>query len=130
MDVPQEGRVLVLSTQHKQDLLEQDVNLFKSFTNLGNGLIGKLYNFDIYVSTQTPTYNGTTGAKNAWGAAAASTDVYASFYFLETEVMRAKGTMDMFSRLRDPEARGDIVGFQQRFLAMPIRNKYIGAVIG
>jgi hypothetical protein len=130
LDAPQEGRVLVLSTIHKQDLLNQDVNLFKSFTNLGNGMIGKLYNFDIYVSTQTPTYNSTTSAKNAYGAAAAGTDINSSFFFLETEVMRAKGTMDMFSRLRDPEARGDIVGFQQRFLALPIRNKYIGATIG
>lgn len=129
LDVPQEGRVLVLSSQHKQDLLKEDVNLFKGFTDYKTGMIGQLYGFDIYVSTQCPTYNGTTAAKNAFGAAAAGTDVNSSFFFLDTEVMRATGTMDMLSRLRDPEARGDIVGFQQRFVALSIRGKYNGAVI-
>lgn len=129
LDLPQDGRVLVLSALHKADLLTEDVNLFKGFTDFKKGMIGQLYGFDIYVSTQCPTYNNTTYAKNAYTAAAAGTDVISSFFFLDTEVMKAKGTMDMFSRLRDPEARGDIVGFQQRFVALSIRGKYLGAVV-
>ena len=128
-DWPQTGRVMVLHPTHLQDLLNQDVNLFKGFTNFASGMVGQLYGFDIYVSTQTPTYNGTTFAKKAYGAMAAGTDAIASFFFLETEVMRAQGTMDMFSRLRDPEARGDIVGFQQRFVALSIRNVGQGAIV-
>ncbi|PLW89989.1 hypothetical protein [Mucilaginibacter sp.] len=129
LNLPQEGRVLVLNSKHKADLLKEDINIFKGFVNVGTGMIGQLYGFDIYVSTQTATYNGTTGVKKAYGAAAAGTDVKSSFFFLDTEVMRATGTMDMFSRLKDPEARGDIIGFQQRFVALSLRNKNIGAVI-
>lgn len=129
LNLPADGRVLVLNPQHQADLLTQDINLFKAFTNFASGMIGQLYGFDIYVSTQTPTYNGTTLAKKAFGASSAGTDAIASFFFMATEVMRAKGTMDMFSRLRDPEARGDIIGFQQRFVALSIRNKFYGAIV-
>jgi hypothetical protein len=129
VDAPLDGRVFVLHPTHQADLLNQDVNLFKGFTDYKSGMIGQLYGFDIYTSTQCPTYNGTNNTKNAYGAAAANTDVISSFFFLDTEVMRAKGTMDMFSRLRDPEARGDIVGFQQRFVALSIRNKWSGAIL-
>ena len=42
--------------------------------------------------------------------------------------MRAMGTVDMFAKEKDPEIRGDIIGFQMRALALPIRNKAIGAI--
>jgi hypothetical protein len=129
IDAPTDNRILVLCTQHKQDLLNEDVNLFKGFTDYKTGMIGQLYGFDIYVSTQTPKYNNTNNTKNTYGAAPAGTDAVASFFFQADEVMRACGTMDMFSRLRDPEARGDIVGFQQRFIALSIRGKLSGAVV-
>jgi len=130
MEIPQEGRVLVLDTTHKASLLKQDLKLYKALTNQAKGEMLMQYgSFDIYVSTQTPRFNGTTKAKKAFGAAAAGTDVRSSFAFVDSEVMRAVGTMDMFSRLRDPEARGDIIGFQQRFVALSIRGKYIGAII-
>ena len=129
LDIPAGNRVLVLCTQHKQDLLAQDVNLFKGFTDFKNGMVGQLYGFDIYTTSQCPTYNGTTLQKNAYGAATAGTDAVCSFFFVADEVMHARGTMDMFSRLRDPEAKGDIVNFQQRFVALSIRNKYLGAIV-
>jgi hypothetical protein len=129
VDAPTDGRVLVLSPTHKQDLLNEDVNLFKGFTDYKSGQIGQLYGFDIFVSSQTPTYNNTNNTKNAFGAAPAGTDAVSSFFFVDTEVMRAQGTMDMFSRLRDPEARGDIIGFQQRFVALSIRGKLQGAIV-
>jgi hypothetical protein len=34
----------------------------------------------------------------------------------------------MFVRYKDPEQRGDIVGFQMRFAALSIRGKYSGAI--
>ena len=52
----------------------------------------------------------------------------ASIAWIRTEVMRATGTVDVFHREKDPEARGDILGYQQRFSALPLRNKYIGAI--
>ena len=36
----------------------------------------------------------------------------------------------MYARENDPEERGTIVGFDKRFIALPIRNKGIGAIVG
>lgn len=35
----------------------------------------------------------------------------------------------MYIRMDDPEERGTIVGFDKRFIAVPIRNKGIGAIV-
>jgi hypothetical protein len=128
INAPEEGRILVLSPKHRQDLLNEDKVLFKMFADLKAGQVLPLFGFDVYWSQLTPIYNHTTGVKAAFGAAAAGTDAVSSIAYLESEVMRADGTLDMFQRLKDPEQRGDIVGFQKRFLAMPIRNKYFAAI--
>lgn len=128
LKVPQAGRVLVLCPEHQEDLINADAQLFKAFANQRTGDILQLFGFDIYVSTLTATYNSTTGAKENFGAAAASTDSPSSLFYHENEVMRADGDTEMFARLRDPEQDGDIVGFGKRFISMPIRGKYQGSI--
>ena len=44
--------------------------------------------------------------------------------------MKADGEVFMYARENDPEERGTIVGFDKRFIALPIRNKGIGANVG
>ena len=43
--------------------------------------------------------------------------------------MKADGQVHMYARLDDPEERGAIVGFDKRFIALPIRNKGVGAIV-
>lgn len=128
LDVPAEGRIIVLSPVHKAKIKKENKVLFNEV--FGSKGSNDLYGFLPFVTTVTPRYNNVTNAKVAFGAAAAGTDIPSSLFYSEYEVMRANGEYDMFSRLKDPEARGDIVGFQKRFIALPIRNKYIGAIIG
>jgi hypothetical protein len=130
LKVPQNGRILVLHPTHQGDLLKADSALQKAFANLKTGEIYTLFGFAIYVSTLTAVYNKNTGAKVAYGAAAApSTDSVSSLFYHEAEVMRADGDVKMFARLNDPEADGDIIGFSKRFIGLPIRNKYQGSII-
>jgi hypothetical protein len=35
----------------------------------------------------------------------------------------------MYERVNDPELRGTVIGFDKRFIALPIRNKGIGAIV-
>jgi hypothetical protein len=128
LEVPMDGRILVLSPLHKSMLKKEDKDLFKDI--FGQKGSGELYGFKVFTTTVTPVYDGTTKAKKSFGAASAGTDLKSSLFYSKYEVMRAEGTYDMFSRMKDPEARGDIIGFQKRFLGMPIRDKYIGAIIG
>ena len=53
--------------------------------------------------------------------------VSSHFYYKEA-VARARGTVDMYYRLNDPEYRGDVVGFNMRGVATPVTGKYLGAV--
>jgi hypothetical protein len=127
-EIPSEGRVLVLSATHKAELRKADLKLYTSVFSSENTYGG----FKIYTlaSKRMPVYNKTTKTKVAYGAAAApSTDTTCSFAFHKDEVMRAKGSLDMFERLKDPESRGDVIGFQMRGLAMPIRGIGCGAIV-
>lgn len=130
LDYPREGRILVLNPMHHADLLQEDKDLFKSFANASSGTIMNLYGFEVYVSTATPRFNKSTGAKVAFGAASAGTDTVASFAYLETEVMRCEGTYEMFHQEKgtNPTERADVIGFQARSLFLPIRTKGFAAI--
>lgn len=124
-EIPSEGRILVLSTKHKAQLRKADAKLAKDVFKEG-----EYEGFKIYTLAQKrmPRYNKDTGDKVAYGAAPAATDTYCSFAFHKDEVMRSKGDADMFVTLKDPVKRGDIIGFQLRFVAISIRGKGIGAI--
>lgn len=118
LNAPQEGRVIVLSPYHREDLLRQDVSLQKQFADLKTGQALDLYGFKIYVASNTPLFTKTTLARKAFGAAADNTnDCVASVVFLQNEVMKAMGSVEMFWKPKDinPEQRADEVGFQVRF---------------
>ncbi len=122
-----EDRVLVLSPNHKAKIAKEDKVLYKAII-AEPGV--ELYGFKIYTYSRNPIYVGATGVKAAFGAAfVEGTHKRSSFAFIGSEVMTADGSAEMFSRLKDPEARGDIFGFQKRALAMPIRNKFQGAIL-
>jgi hypothetical protein len=127
--IPQRGRCLLLCSEHLSDLLLEDKDLFKTYANIKEGSVARIYGFDTYVEEATPTFNKTTGVKVAFGAAPApATDTHSSIAWQEDEVMRADGSVDMFLRANDPEQRGDVIGFEKRALGLPIREKGIGAI--
>lgn len=133
IDAPDEGRILVLHPTHFNQLVKTSEVLKQQqgYRNAGviDRLVLNLFGFKIHKYRGAAVFNKTTGVKAAYGATAApSTDTIASFAFVNTEVMKAVGTTDMFATLKDPAQRGDIIGFQQRFIALPLRNKYQGAI--
>lgn len=125
-EIPAEGRILVLSSQHQSDLRIEDSDRLNRMMDKGALAGFKLY---FLASKRLPRYNKTNGTKVAWGAAAnPSTDVRASFAFHKDEVMRAKGSVNMFATLNSATDRSDVFGFQMRGLSMPIRGKGIAAI--
>lgn len=122
-DVDPATMVAVLNPYHLADLMAEDMKLYKEMLS-GN----KLFGFDLYTFSQLPYYNATTGQKVAFGTAAAATDTQCSLFYSANEVMRADGDIEVFARYKDPEQRGDLIGFQKRFTALPIRGKYQAAI--
>lgn len=127
LDAPDEGRILKLSAQGMADLQAEDMDLFKSFIQQGQGFM--LYGFKTYWSNQNPVYDSNED-KKAIGAAPDPGDLKClAQSWVKTEVARCSGDTIMFATEKDPGQRGDIVGFQQRFLALPKRGKLMGAII-
>lgn len=123
LEVNTEDLRLVLTSEHRNDLKAENRKLYKEY--MRDGKIGK---FKVYDYPHLPYFDVTTGEKQAYGSAKGTNSSMASIAWVRTEVCRATGTTDTFSRENDPEARGDIIGYQQRFAALPMRNKYIGAI--
>lgn len=114
---------VVLSAIHEADLMAEDMKLYKEIL-AGN----KLFGMSVFSSSGLPYFNATSGQKVAFGTAAAETDTQASLIYCEDYVMRAVGSTEMFVKYKDPAERGDVIGFQQRFTAMPINGKYTAAI--
>ena len=122
-DIDPSTMVAVLNPYHLADLMAEDMKLYKEMLT-GN----KIFGFDLYTFSQLPYYNATSGAKVAFGTAAQDTDTQCSLFYCANEVMRADGDIEVFAKYKDPEQRGDVIGFQKRFTALPIRNKYQAAI--
>jgi hypothetical protein len=123
LEIPVEERILSLNPRHVTDLRLQDMNMFKAvFSD------NRLFTFSIVRSSLNPRYNGSTGVKLAWSAPVSATDAPSSLAWHSGSVARAQGTVDMYSRLNDPEYRGDVIGFNMRGVATPVTGKYIGAL--
>jgi hypothetical protein len=123
LEVDLSALVLVLNSKHLADLKAEDRKLYREAMK-----DGKIGNFKLRSYPRLPLFDTTTGQKQAFGSAAGTNSSMASLAYVSTEVMRATGTTEPFVREKDPEARGDILGYQQRFTALPLRNKYIGAI--
>jgi hypothetical protein len=116
---PMQGRVLVLSPEHEEDLLAEDVNRYNRIMETG-----QLAGFKVYTFNGNPTYN-TSGEKNDYGTL---TGQPSSIAFINSEVMRAMGDIEGEPEKRWADYRGWLLGFQMRFVAMPFRSKGIAAI--
>ena len=105
------------------------MNLFKSLTDTRNGRPFTFAGFDCYQFPYMPTYADDSGTLTKVEFGKDDTEQFASVAFCGSEVMRADGEIYMYSRVDDPEERATIVGFDKRFIALPIRNKGVGAIV-
>lgn len=128
-NIPLEGRFLVLNPRHLSDLIIFDVKAFKDIADIVNGEPKRFAGFNILQTSITPLYDDTTGEKMDFAASKTAATTFCSFAFHRDEVMKADGDVTMYAKEYDPEERGTIVGFDKRFIALPIRNKGIGAIV-
>ena len=127
--IPLEDRYIILHPRHVTDLLLEDVKLFKELTDIKDGEPTKFAGFGCYQFPFMPTYkaSGENWEKVAYNDE--QTQQFASVAFYAHEVMKADGEIYMYARYDDPEERGTVVGFDKRFIALPIRGKGVGAII-
>jgi hypothetical protein len=127
LDVPTDKRYLVLDPRHTEDLILHDLKTFKDITDFKNGMPKRFAGFNILEFTRNPKYSETL-EKVPFGDET-TTDLFSSFAFYADEVMKADGKVDMYRTDKDPKERATIIGFDKRFIALPIREKAIAAIV-
>ncbi len=132
MGTPKKDRVLVLCSDHANDLLAVDKN-FKDHYNINDteGKICRLYGFDIYEYDGTPYYNPSTGKKLAWGAVTAATDMQSSVAFYAGRMMKAQGSTKFYHSKaeNDPQNHRSLVNFDQYGICLPLSETNCRAAI-
>lgn len=120
-------RNLIMCASHLAMIAKEDKNLYKAMLAKPGDTY---FDFKIWRYSKNPIYVTSTGAKAAFGAAYnSSTHKLSSIAFKGSEVMKAIGSVDMFSTLKDPANKGDIFNFQMRALVSSLRGKYAGAIL-
>lgn len=132
MGVPGKGRVLVLCSDHVNDLLETEQK-FKEHYNINqtDGKICRMYSFDIYEYDGTPYYTMSSGKKLAWGAVPAATDARASVAFYDGRMMKAYGSTKFYhsEAAKDPLYHRNLVNFRQWGICLPLSSTKCRAAI-
>ena len=96
MDVPMEGRRLVLCPDHIHDLLDLDQKFSAQYYDYKSGRIAGLYGFDVYEYGAAPYYDQDAKTKKAFGATPTTKDVQASIAFYAPYIAKASGETKMY----------------------------------
>ena len=109
---PMNGRIVLLSPEHEEDLLSEDANRYHLMMQTGS-----IAGFKVYTFTDNPQYN-TSGAKQPKGT---NNQQPSSVFFHKSLVMRAMGDIEGEPEKRWADYRGWLIGLQMRFVALPMR---------
>lgn len=132
--VPLEGRRLVLSSNHVNDLLEDRDRFANLLSNMNNGkLAPKIAGFEIYSYAINPNYfkNGQDNdlfTKVPFGAIGG---VEASVCFSVDNVAKKTGLTKQYFKpaANDPDNQTNRLNYRHYFIAMPFQMKYMGAIV-
>jgi hypothetical protein len=132
LKVPRSGRCIVLSADHKADLLLEDKGLQNQMHNHSNGMIANNYaGFDLYSDIENPKYApvSTVETKIAYGAATPGRE--ASVVFHAAAASKAMGSVKVYSRDSkiDPENRESVMGARMWAIMIPTREKGQAAIL-
>ncbi|HBL73829.1 MAG TPA: hypothetical protein DD458_01245 [Prolixibacteraceae bacterium] len=128
-DIPQEGRYMLVDAvmygQLINDLTDKDSMAFYSQADVANGVLGKLFTFNIMMRSKSGRYTAALAPK-AWTETGVTTDQAAVLAWHEGSVCRALGQTEMFDDEKNPLYYGDIYSFLVRAGGRPMRNDVAG----
>lgn len=116
-NIPQEDRYLLLDAnmyaQLLDDLTEGDQRAFFASADAQNGILGKLFSFNVMQRSQVLRY-ATGGTLTKWGTTGAADDNAAGLAWHMNSLSRALGEVKMFGDVDNPLYYGDIYSFLVR----------------
>lgn len=128
-----EGRYALLSAdmlnQLTDDLNANDYRDFSAAYNAADGILGRLYGFNIMMRANVVSYtNDTTPALNAIGADPAAADNDALLCWQRDAVERALGDVKFFERMDDPTYYGNVYSMSVRMGGRKRRSDAKGVI--
>ncbi|MEY4903231.1 MAG: hypothetical protein RLZZ292_1046 [Bacteroidota bacterium] len=129
-EVSTEGRRLVLSTAHYNDLLIDRKNFADKLVNYNTGMPAPVIaGFELYQYNGNPLYTS-AGVKKAYGSVKGAGDRQGSFAFWIGQIAKKTGmTKQYFKEAKnDPEAQTNLLNYRHYFIAMPFDSKAIAAI--
>lgn len=129
MEVPEDGRVLVLCPDHVNDLLEADQSFKDKYYNYTTGKLLNMFGFEVYTYVNCPYYTK-EGVKVSYNVAPAATDLKGSFAFYRPLMFKAQGSTKMYySEARtNPTTQESLVNFRHYYIVLPKKLLAIGAI--
>ena len=129
MEVPEDGRVLVLCPDHVNDLLELDQSFKDKYYNYTSGKLMNMYGFEVYTFVNAPYFNK-NGVKLAYNAVPTATDHKGSFAFYRPHMFRAQGSTKMYysEAATNPQTQENLVNFRNYDIVLPKKMEAIGAI--
>lgn len=128
-DVPTEQRYMLIDAvmlgQLIDSLTDKEATAFHAAADVKNGIVGRLYGFDILSRSKAGRYTTALAVKR-WDAAGATTDHAAVLAWQYNSVCRAMGETQMFDNPSDPTYYGDIYSFLVRAGGRPMRSDVKG----
>ena len=129
MEVPEEGRRLVLCSDHANKLLTSKEYAGALLADKNSGKIsGVLAGFKIYSYVANPYYTS-AGAKLAFGAVPGPTDKKGSFAFYEEVVGKKTGMLKQYYDKPTTTNQAHLLAYRHYFIALPIKLEALGAII-
>lgn len=127
---PEQGRRLVLSTKHFNDLLLDRKNFGNLLVNYQQGQVSPVIaGFEIKTYIAMPTYKE-DGEKRPFGEVVEETDKTASVAFVVGNIAKKTGlTKQYFSEAKNsPENQQNLLAYRHYFIALPVEKKFIAAL--
>lgn len=129
MEVPNDGRRLVLCSDHINDLLLVDQHFKDQYYNYTSGKIANLYGFEVHEYVGNPYYSS-AGAKLAFKSTPGATDRQASVAFYTGRMFKCSGSTKFYYRdaATSPETQESTMNYRHYFIALPKKQEAIGAI--
>lgn len=130
LEWPEEGRRLVLCSDHFNDLLEDRQRFGEQLVNYQQGKVSPVIaGFEIKTYVAMPRYK-TNGEKRAFGEVTDPSDKVASLAFVVSNIAKKTGlTKQYFSEAKnDPQNQKSLLSYRHYFIAVPVEKKFIAAL--
>lgn len=131
--IPLSERVLVLSSEHYNDLLFYFISRDKDTKHLSYDEAGKLNNrlegFKTYLYIDVPTINVSTLKKASFGAIAGENDMLTSFSFHSKDMFRANGRTWNVTDPINTQTHATAYNVRHNYIVLPRKKRGIGAIV-